>query len=512
MTRLLTLLLAPSILLALVTQAFGQEKVFRRGFDIEVPARGLIGAAPKREKTFLFVLPPAYAVKRSDPDQGARVAGSNLGGLAETRREFSAVDNGVQLFWALKNGNITPITGRKAVIDVELTGVRQRKMQLTDKYKGLRKRFFDRFYFQGVIAESIDASVAGSKVKFADQTIYMGQALVVLATESAILRDSGASSDETKTRIREILAAIDQLDLTAEPRFGATSKLDGFFLRDDIAGPNDPRLRGRFAQCESDFQFPERENASPSGDQIFGLMFGLGAVVRHSGDPQLESDARAISSRLYDYTRRNHFVLALPNGQPTRRGSDMRWLASLAHGLNKSITGQDLFQQSEVRLLGQFVSLKPIASFWDDSTTPSTIETLTGQSLKIPNTDLDDVELNSFAVHVLLSALAPGDVWRQKELEGVAVKANHQLSTLIYCSAHGDRLPTRFQHADVSAILDACPTTGPRASLDTGTGWHKDNRWIRSLDLDKPSGGAEEFNGLDWLVLNNLDQLVFFSP
>lgn len=378
MTRLLASLVAPAILFASPTQAFSQEKTFRRSLEVEVPARGL-GAPPQRAKTFLFVLPPAYAVKRDGPNQGARVAGSNLGGLTETQRAFSAVENGIQLDWTLKNGNFTPITGRKAVIDIELTGVRQQNMSLSDKYKDLRKRFFDRFYFQGLVAESVDASVSGNKVKFADQAIYMGQALLVLSTELAILRDAGASTDETKTRIREILGAFDRLDLAAEPRFNATSKLDGFFLRDDIAGANDPRLGGRFAQCESDFQFPERENASPSGDQILGLMFGLSAVARHSSDPQLESDARAISSRLFDYMRRNHFVLALPNGQPTRRGSDMRWLASLAHGLNQFITGQDLFQQSEVRLFGQLVPLRPIASFWDNSTTPITIETLIGQ-------------------------------------------------------------------------------------------------------------------------------------
>lgn len=511
MKQLYAWVFVSAALVAPAGQSLGQEKIFRRTVEIEVPARGLLGAAPKREKTFFFVLPSAYDVKRDGPDQGARVSGSNLGGLSETRREFSAVDRGVQFDWALKNGHVTPITGRKAVIDFELTGVRQHKMSLSNKYKDLRKRFIDRFFFQGLVAESVDASVTGNKVKFADQTIYMGQALMVLGTEMAILRDIGDSTDEAKARIREILAAVDRLDLAAEQRFGAQGKLDGFFLRDDVEGPNDPRLGGRFAQCESDFQFPEKENASPSGDQVLGLMFGLRAVVLHSGDPALEADARAISSRLYDYARRNQFVLALPNGQPTRRGSDMRWLASLVHGLNQTTTGQDLFQQSEIRLFGQSVSLNPIATFWDDPATPSAVEKLTGQTLKLPNTDLD-VELNSFAVHLLLSALAPGDVWSQNELESVAAKASHQLSTLVYCSVHGDRLPTQFQHADVSAILEACPPTGPRASLDRDLGWHKDNRWIRSLDLDKPSVGAEEYNGLDWLILYNLDQLVYFGP
>ena len=59
-------------------------------------------------------------------------------------------------------------------------------------------------------------------------------------------------------------------------------------------------------------------------------------------------------------------------------------------------------------------------------------------------------------------------------------------------------------------ILDACPDGGPRQSLDPKTGWNEDNRWIRAADLFKPSsGGPREYNGLDWMILHNLEQIVF---
>src|SRR5262249_32529034 len=233
--------------------------------------------SPSREATFSFVLPSDYRVVRNGPDAGARITNVNFGGLTERRREFSSTDNGVQLLWKLSNGEVFPVSGRRAFMEIELDGEQVQEMRLSDKYRALRQRFFDRFYFDGLVAECIDSSVSGAKVKFADQTIYQGQALLVLSTELALLRATGGDGSDTKARISQIMDAIERLDREAGPRFGGPADLDGFFVRDDVDGPSDSRLGGRFAACDSDWQRPEEENASPSGDQIFGLMYGLSA-------------------------------------------------------------------------------------------------------------------------------------------------------------------------------------------------------------------------------------------
>ncbi len=487
------------------------RETFRQRFEVEVPARSLTGPSPSRELSFEFKLPPGYRVARGGPAAGARVANVNFGGLTERRREFTDIDNGVRLIWKLANGEVFPVTGRRAFMEVELDGDRIEQMAVSDKYRTLRQRFFDRFYFDGLVAEWVDTSVTGGKVKFADQTIYQGQALMELATEMAVLRGAGGSADDARGRIVPVMDAIDRLDRVAGPRFGGNEALDGFFVRDDMAGPNDPRLGGRFAACDSDWQFPDHENASPSGDQVFGLMFGLSAVVHFSGDAALVTRAKAISSRLYDYARRNKFVLRLPNGNATRRGADLRWLSSLLHGLNQDITGQDLFNQSEIEFAGVTLPLTPVAAFWDDPVTARQIAVLAGREFRIPVVN-QEVELNSFALHIMLMALAPGDVWSQSELERVATKANHHLSALLYCVRHGRRVPGDFSRSDVDAILAACPDTGPRASVAPANGWNKDNRWVRSANLGEPSnGGTEEYNGVDWLVLYNLSQLTFLG-
>lgn len=75
------------------------------------------------------------------------------------------------------------------------------------------------------------------------------------------------------------------------------------------------------------------------------------AVVHFEGSAALTAQAREVSSRLFEYARRNGFVLRLSNGNDTRRGSWMRWLSSLLNGLNRDITGEDRFNESEIDLL-----------------------------------------------------------------------------------------------------------------------------------------------------------------
>jgi hypothetical protein len=485
------------------------RQTFRQRSEVHVPARSPIGASPYREETFRFVLPSEYKILRDGANFGATVTEINYGGLTERRREFRQIDNGVELVWKLANGEVFPVTGRDARIELEVQGESTLSMSFSPKYQTLRQRFFNRFFFDGLVAEYIDPSVQGGRVKFADQTIYMGQALMAMATEAGILKATGGDAADSLQRIQSILNAVNQLDEAAEPYFGENAALNGFFLRDNVTGPQDPRLGNRFAACDSDFQDPATENASPSGDQIFGLLYGLSTVAHYAGDDAIATQAREISSRLFDYARRNRFVLRLPNGDVTRRGSDMRWLASLLHGLNKDTTGDDLFDQSEIELLGQRMRLTGVAALWDDPATARQIENLAGREFTIPIIG-ETVELNSFALHIMLTALAPADVWNQEEVEGVAQKVNHHMSVLLYCLRHQGRLPQFFEKDTIDQILDSCPVTGPAKALSPGTGWNKDNRWVRSANLGEPSsGGPEEYNGIDWLLLHNLNELVF---
>ena len=134
-------------------------RVFRKRFQIDVPAKGLFGAPPKRKETFEFKLPSSFTVLRDSGDQGATAAEVNFGGLTETERNIEATDNGVRLTWELKNEDTFPLSGRTAFFVLELRGNRVSTMSLSDKYKSIRKYFPKWFYYQGRVAASIDTRV-----------------------------------------------------------------------------------------------------------------------------------------------------------------------------------------------------------------------------------------------------------------------------------------------------------------------------------------------------------------
>lgn len=481
------------------------EKLFNREFVINVPANGLFGSPTSREQTFQFQVPDGFTVKRDtlSSHHGAIIVGKNLEGMEEKYIEFTVITNGVELTWKVANPHSFPLGGRTASMKVQLTGIGTKMrphLQFSDKYQKIRQRFFDKFYFQGHVAEFIEDDY----IKFADQTIYMGQTLIFLASEIAIKCKLGQDTAPSIQKIQEILSAIEQLDQDAETLFGHSSDLNGFIVRDNITGHDDARLLNRFARVDSDWQKPQ--NATPSADQIFGLFFGFWALVNLVNDDSVVTRTREISDRIFLYVKNSKFELKLPNGDAVARGADMRWLSSLLHGLHKGITGISHFDECRIIVLGQELKLTPIAAFWDD---------VGNQSVDILSTNINipilgEQSINSFAVHMLLMAIAPSEVWAHNELEKAAMSANHHLAVLIYALAH-NHTPEYFGFSDIQTILDKCPDNGPRSDLPVDTGWQKDNRWIRAKDIGDPGSGHKEYNGVDFLLLHNLALIVFWN-
>jgi hypothetical protein len=272
-------------------------------------------------------------------------------------------------------------------------------------------------------------------------------------------------------------------------------------VRDDITGINDPRLKQRFSSVKSDWQDASADDSdSPSQDQLVGLLVGLRAVVEFVDDGAIRAQAKEVSMRLFRYVQRSYFILKLPNGKPTSRGSDARGISSLLHGLNSSITGIDLFHECFIEIGGELSPLNVVAAFWDSSLTPVILVPLIG--LELPGPAGEPISLHSYALHLLLMSIATSRVWSQLELEAVSKPANHELAAWLYCALN-HTLPQdlAFSKQAIELLLSRCPESGPSAALSTSTGWHKDNRWIRCTNLLQPTEGDLQFNGIDWLAL-----------
>lgn len=428
----------------------------------------------------------------------------NLGGLDEVRLSFTEIPNGVHIKWELKNPESVPLSGRSATLKVALIGIGTDidtplvELGFSPTYQAIRQRFFNDFFYGGLVAERIE----GSSIKFADQTIYMGQALIWLATEAHLRQRLGQDTADTRKLIEQILAAVDQLDLDAERLFGHSPALNGFIARDNITGTADPRLSGRFQDVQSDWQKPE--DAAPSGDQVFGLLYGLWFVVRLVQDDVLVAQARDLSDRIFTHVKDARFVLRLPDGKEVKRGGDLRWLSSLLHGLNFDIIGQNRFDECRIEVFGQKLPLNAVAAFWDGA--GSQAAQLMRSEIDIPG--LGKQSINSFAAHILLMAIAPSSVWSKQEFERAALAVNHHFAVLTYALAHQSK-PDSFGYHDIAAILDRCPPDGPRSDLPVASGWQKDNRWIRCSNIDEPGDGHKFYNGVDFMMLHNLAALVF---
>lgn len=493
--------------------AFAQERTFRRTLTLEVPARGLLGDPPTREMKELFEVPEGFSRSLASADGGIQVFDKNLGGMAEKSWKLTPKPNGVEVSWELANEECFPVGGRAGFVVIELKATRSRRMVVSTRYQVFRARFLSDFYYKGLTAESVELVGNSRKLTFSDQTLYMGLALAVFATEMAVQRDAGLDTKDTRNLAKQILEAFDDLDRGAEAYFGgAAAQLDGCFIRDDIKGVSDPRLAGQgtFARVDSDWQHRAEADAAPSGDQIFGMMVGLYCIVRFSGDQELIDKAKAVSSRLYDYAKRNFFELRVPGDKHDLRGADLRWLATLLHGMNASITGQDLFTESRIRIAGNEFKLNAIGTLWSNEKVQKLIADNAGKEFA-PALGLPKIKLNAFAMHLLLMALAPADVWPQEAVEKTALSCNHQAAALLYAAAH-HRLPLQLSRQTVQEILGRCPQEGPNGAAPVSSGWQKDCRWVRCLDLKEQGSGKLLFNGLDWMLLHNLDQIVFQGP
>ncbi len=414
-------------------------------------------------------------------------------------------------------------------------------MQFSSKYREIRKIFFQDFYYQGSVADRIND---GSKeIKFGDQTVYMGQALIFLATELPILEASGSDTSDTIAKITEILDMIDTLDDQAEEFYGFPSNRNGFIVRDNFRTVADSRLAGRWTSLIADGKDPN--NNSPSGDQLFGLLYGLWFVKRFAPTAEISNRCIELVDRIYCYAMRCKFFLKLPNGDPTRRGADCQWLSSLLHGLAKSITEKDRFNESKIDIMDILhgapggVSIIPrsneldtlikilvstgllkstetglqgIASFWDDA--GGNASEVLGSEIEIPILKrierLKDFKLKvkSFSSNIILMAIAPTEIWSSDEFENAAISVNHHFAALWYALAHGTT-PKKFTKADIYRILEGCPDSGPRSGLPPNTGWQTDNRWIRCSDIDKPTDPGYRYFGVDFLMFHNICEIVF---
>ncbi|MEN8224545.1 MAG: T9SS type A sorting domain-containing protein [Bacteroidota bacterium] len=165
-----------------------------------------------------------------------------------------------------------------------------------EKYWDYRDRLQNEFMI-GIGPEmgmSIPASVRDSVdgiLQWTDCTIALGEYIGVLALEYKILQSKALYTDETVEELFYALYALNRLDYTAEPFFGGTPSLNGFFIRDDIDEDslnmgevlthlNQGLAVQKITGLDSDYMDENPLNNEESLDQAILLITGLSLVTK----------------------------------------------------------------------------------------------------------------------------------------------------------------------------------------------------------------------------------------
>lgn len=363
-------------------------------------------------------------------------------------------------------------------------------------------------------------------LRWGDTTILVGQYLGMLATEYALY--AGRRPADATTTLRELhyaLNALDRLDRRAESFFRANGAMvladkNGFFVRDDVPATFLSRfpLTGATAVASGTTQpyggRPGYGSTEMSQDQVWHLLLGLAlvkALVDFDGvvdgmHVRPRARAKAFTHRVLSYMR-DHDDWRTQNpvlGTYALRGAD--WDARAAFSYGFATAGDWLLAQDAP-------SDVAYPSLHNASSQQAELAFRMSRVFKGDNygqRSLATVGSINYFVGVFDWG---GPLWKleHETLSNKVFKYEH--FPLAYVLLHGGS--TRLSAQIYGGLLNAAPTSGPFNHGD-GThscAWSSDSRlvWPESNGSTNAASFGE-YNGIDYLFLHNLYQLVFNRP
>lgn len=217
---------------------------------------------------------------------------------------------------------------------------------LSAKYRAVRARFLHEFWHSGMVAEH----VSGSRVKFADQTIHLGFAMLAFAAESRLLVKAGLPADATEDLVAGLLDGFAEVEGQGEETIYGT-QTPGFFVRDHVHDGRPPEVepaRHGLAQdtFDSDSESTLLGEEGPhfpamSLDQVVHLMVGWWAISSWSSRAANVARAREQARHVMRFLANGGFEIVLPTGGhiPKARGPDCRAAAGFLCAIAERIPG-----------------------------------------------------------------------------------------------------------------------------------------------------------------------------
>jgi len=415
----------------------------------------------------------------------------------------------------------------------------------TEKYWYYRERL--RKYFvkvgpnagESIVAERLN-DLRGDKYKIGDGTIDLAWYISVLSTEYALLSKNNKNTNETLQELYYALKAYERLDLCEdkEPWNKDTAKLDGFFNREDVELYNTRgtfSLKGRntalsknnvwgtkppgqptyIKEIDAFYSLPIKKSVAMSQDQAVHLLMGFALIVRSLPNKEISfidlnknklkinfyTWSQKLTDLIINYIKKDNWVIKDPNAENVTRGANA---IGNAYGFAKAgryITGkkyQDFLSLEPLAILAW--NLQVIPNFPNKyNTTMAMILSAIGNSWKCPWGTANNLYLS-------------GAVWRK-----------HYLYVPLFMYLHNINVAKpAYNKKLIKKSIDDAPKYGTYfwgneyvdfSCCDSvygnpGKGWAYSNKF-RSDKKGQDNGvDMANFNGLDFMLLYNLYQLV----
>lgn len=361
-----------------------------------------------------------------------------------------------------------------------------------------------------------DAPGPVGNIRFSDASQDLGYYIAVLATEFELNRIQKKPQNHLVKELWMALKAFDRLDAGAEQWYDTDPQLDGFFLRDDVPGDHfeDPETG------ELDFPHPDpdvpgyqclssawscgdnsvNDGTFCSQDQMIYVLTGFALVdkfipesVQYAGDT-LVAMARRDVHRMVDHLRSHDWSIRAPDDSspPAEFGGSAQVFsykfAELADLLTHNRYFGPSYQDSYSENTGLFLWVLAEELF---STQPT---------------------INR-AMILTLSAITHN--WEAGEMAAKCAESDMELFALmqsvVYEEALGDSIPLEA----IAKLVDSAPFNGPcddSPGCENVPGWRTSNRWLHpDLRNGDPNLSAAQFNGLDFMLLHNLNEIYRYQ-
>ncbi len=340
--------------------------------------------------------------------------------------------------------------------------------------------------------------------KWGDATIALGWYTGVLALERHLLAARGDDPAPTDARLALALGALERIDRTAETGFAppcaSYEDQNGFFVRDDVPSTFHEYLDG-ITSIGSDWTNGNEFAKEESQDQVHHLLVGL-TLVKRFVPPEVTVDGVALV------------------GQATDLGVDMlTHLADHEWAVRNPACDDKLVARGPSAIHAS-PGLAGVGRYLTDGAVelayPEEAETL-WTALSAPNNITFNNPDNR---HMTMATGATGKGWGDDTFDLLAAMAEPYAWTaypLLHAALYG---ADPLDPDTLTALLDT--SRAHLAELDgvephrpdeatVAYGWTSWQRYIRPIEKHYVGGDGEagrRYNGLDWLMLHRLVQVV----